>query len=279
VLESIQKAIPECLQAFFQGGKILPYHLPLFLRDIVKVQRLPNSDDVDLDIDVGLLFETVHNRALQAFDENQLPLAKLLLESLLKFNDRNPLVLYNLACAESLLGNCDRAVQLLTLAVEYKQEPKFLSQIEQDADFNNIREHPGFIEILQNLRAKQATTQETVVNPSVDVAPESIQTENSIEEPKPEEIVDTKVEVANEANETPVISVSAEVAPNQVQGITQNDNVTRETSSTAQSCNPYAVQLAQLKEMGLRNEVYNLHLLTRYAGNLDNVINEIFNLN
>ena len=53
-----------------------------------------------------------------------------------------PAVLYNLACAEALLGKSDEAVEHLRRAVELY--PGYAEYARKDTDFDSIRDHPGF---------------------------------------------------------------------------------------------------------------------------------------
>ena len=53
-----------------------------------------------------------------------------------------PSVLYNLACAEALLGKSDEAVEHLRRAVELY--PRFAEYARKDTDFDSIRDDPGF---------------------------------------------------------------------------------------------------------------------------------------
>jgi tetratricopeptide (TPR) repeat protein len=57
-----------------------------------------------------------------------------------------PMPLYNLACAESLAGHKDDAIEHLRLAVE-RQEP-LRSMAAEDSDFEAIRDEPGFQELV-----------------------------------------------------------------------------------------------------------------------------------
>jgi tetratricopeptide (TPR) repeat protein len=58
----------------------------------------------------------------------------------------NALILYNVACMESLLGRADEAVATLRTAVE--KWPKFKENAEKDDDFASLREDPRFAELI-----------------------------------------------------------------------------------------------------------------------------------
>lgn len=66
-------------------------------------------------------------------------------EALAKFPG-NALILYNVACMESLLGRGDDALGTLRTAVE--AHPKFKDNAREDGDFASLREDPRFVELV-----------------------------------------------------------------------------------------------------------------------------------
>jgi hypothetical protein len=58
----------------------------------------------------------------------------------------NALILYNVACMESMLGRADEAVGTLRTAVE--KWPKFRENAQKDDDFASLREDPRFAELI-----------------------------------------------------------------------------------------------------------------------------------
>jgi tetratricopeptide (TPR) repeat protein len=62
--------------------------------------------------------------------------------------------LYNVACSYSLMGESDRALDLLTTAVNNGFGHK--DWIENDPDFTSLREHPRFRTMLKELAAKRS---------------------------------------------------------------------------------------------------------------------------
>jgi mannose-6-phosphate isomerase-like protein (cupin superfamily) len=59
----------------------------------------------------------------------------------------NALILYNVACMESLLGRGDEALATLRDAVE--KWPRFKENAKQDDDFAPVREDPRFVELIE----------------------------------------------------------------------------------------------------------------------------------
>lgn len=58
----------------------------------------------------------------------------------------NALILYNIACMQSLLGRGDEALETLGTSVE--MWPKFKENAQKDDDFAPIREDPRFVELV-----------------------------------------------------------------------------------------------------------------------------------
>jgi len=58
----------------------------------------------------------------------------------------NALILYNIACMQSMLGRSDEALDTLSTAVE--GWPKFKENAQKDDDFASLREDPRFVELV-----------------------------------------------------------------------------------------------------------------------------------
>lgn len=58
----------------------------------------------------------------------------------------NALILYNIACMQSMLGRSDEALETLRVAVE--KWPKFKENAQKDDDFTSLREDPRFLELV-----------------------------------------------------------------------------------------------------------------------------------
>ncbi len=58
----------------------------------------------------------------------------------------NALILYNIACMQSMLGRGDEALETLRTAVE--GWPKFKENAQKDDDFASVREDPRFVELV-----------------------------------------------------------------------------------------------------------------------------------
>ncbi|GIW86561.1 MAG: hypothetical protein KatS3mg108_0885 [Isosphaeraceae bacterium] len=78
---------------------------------------------------------------------HRLALAIETLETARRLHPDEPLLAYNLACYWSLAGNASHALACLQTALNLK--PELLDHIPEEADFNPIRQHPGFVQLTQ----------------------------------------------------------------------------------------------------------------------------------
>jgi hypothetical protein len=60
---------------------------------------------------------------------------------------------YNTACSASLRGDLDKALQLLVLATEHGY--RNVQQLKRDADLENVRSHPDFVQVINAARGDQ----------------------------------------------------------------------------------------------------------------------------
>jgi tetratricopeptide (TPR) repeat protein len=80
--------------------------------------------------------------AVERIEQEDYPGAKELLERALEQRPDAPGVLYNLACAEALLGEREAAVGHVLKAIELDKD--FLGYARDDSDFDAIRDDPSF---------------------------------------------------------------------------------------------------------------------------------------
>ena len=85
-------------------------------------------------------------RALGYFATQEYDKAHAVLSEELERYPDDPGLLFNLACAESLLGRPDDAVAHLRTAID--QEDRFRELARQDSDFDSIRDDPRFSELV-----------------------------------------------------------------------------------------------------------------------------------
>jgi len=288
-LDALKEAVPRCLGTFFPDGKILPHHLPEFLKEAVKVKLIANSEnDVDLDVNIPLLRQILFRRGLTMLDSHKYEEGRAAFSALVELSPHDPLAHYNLACAETLLGNHEAAVSVLSRSVEcgYRN----LAHLLADPDLDSLRTHAGYLKVVEALRAlhsaavaqneenekknekKEKKEKEEVeekkseemvpltalrmVEKKIEQQPEKEKEQEKKEEPKKEIVV-----VEEKEEEPKKEEVKIESAPQK--------QVSEEESK-------YETELQLLADMGFIDRQKNLVLLVAMKGDLPNVIHHLF---
>jgi len=99
-----------------------------------------------------MLFWKLHKlslRCLDSQDKEVLQKGKDLLLKMLEISPNHQIALYNLACAESLLGNVTEALSTLEQAIDAGYHD--LYHMTNDKDFENIKNNDGFYYLIQKL--------------------------------------------------------------------------------------------------------------------------------
>jgi len=124
-MESIEKSRQDSIllavSRLFPDNKILPYHIPTFLQNVLSVKTTGDAE-AEVDIKVGDLFRAINSAALDLLDSTEqyaLNKAKILFESLQILEPTNPGVYYNLACVESLSKNVKASIEFLRTAFQH----------------------------------------------------------------------------------------------------------------------------------------------------------------
>jgi len=124
---------------------------PVFLKDAIRVKFL-NASTSDLDIDIPLLFDLLHGKAMEMLkigDEESIRKGRDFLIAMLQLQPDHVITLYNLACAESLLKNVNEAMKALERAIENGFCD--LEHMLNDTDLINLRSCTGFDDLIQSL--------------------------------------------------------------------------------------------------------------------------------
>jgi tetratricopeptide (TPR) repeat protein len=98
---------------------------------------------------------------LASMDRNRILLGRGYILKMLEMVPNHMVALYNLACANSLLGNIDEAINNLERAIDMGYRD--LEHILNDQDFNNIKYTTRFANIIRTLRI--------IINPSETILP------------------------------------------------------------------------------------------------------------
>jgi len=265
-LQSLGLAVPSCLERLFEGGKILPNHLPDYLQDAVKVRNLPNSE-VDLDVDVSRLHPALMRHALALFDQKRYEEAKKILEALKQLNDKDPLTLYNLACAEALLGEKERALTHLSASVENGYAN--LAHMKADSDLESLRVLPGYVALVNKMEDEEKKNMmkapfalNSINNNNNNNNINSSSSSSSTVEKKEEEKIP---EISNEV----VVVVEEEEKKQEEENAVKKE----EEEKTAKQ---FENELRLLEDMGFMDRQQNLALLASEKGDLASVIAMLF---
>jgi hypothetical protein len=151
----LSEVVPIVLQNLFKGGKILPYNLPQWLKryTCIKVIQNSNENDVSLDIDVNKLIEGLHKYAVESLDAKEYERGRLVLKNLRMLNPKDPICMYNSACAEALLGNETEAFVFLVKAVSLGYSD--WEHLEKDDDLKSLRKMEAFQNLVYKMKPEQ----------------------------------------------------------------------------------------------------------------------------
>jgi len=249
-LKTLEFAVPRCLERLLPGGKITPYNLPSWLEGCVEVKRVPGGDPTialaDVDIDLCSLFESLHKQALSLLNPEAEPQvikkAKDYLQSMVDMIPNHPLANYNLACAHSLLGELQEAVESLKRAIEGGYSN--LKHMIEDTDLNNLHPLPEFQALVDMLKGKQETKPE-----EKEVEMEEFKKEEKVEEKKEEKVEEKKVE---EPKKEEKVEEKKELPPSKFES-----------------------QHQTLAGMGFTNRDVNEALLCEFKGDMMKVVNAL----
>jgi len=145
---ALQSAVTQCIANQFPNGKILPYNLPAWLQDAVRVVSR-NVAVADIDVDIERLWNVMTQRSLALFDEREYSAARDLLVDLTNWRPTSAVSWYNLACANSLLADVDAALSALDLA--FRHGYKNLAHTLVDPDLANLRAAPKFATFIDRI--------------------------------------------------------------------------------------------------------------------------------
>eukprot|EP01119_Soliformovum_irregulare_P006840 TRINITY_DN19258_c0_g1_i1.p1 TRINITY_DN19258_c0_g1~~TRINITY_DN19258_c0_g1_i1.p1 ORF type:complete len:357 (-),score=109.04 TRINITY_DN19258_c0_g1_i1:134-1204(-) len=230
-------SVPKGLERLFPDGKILPYNLPSWLaaQNIIKVVSLPNHE-AEVDINVDRLVVAVHDRGLLLLNEGKIAQGKEMFEICVSITPRAPLALYNLACAEALLGSSQDAIAHLRSAIDNGYEN--FAHMEKDSDLDSLRNLAEF----QALFPHAAPVNTEPITEPMEAAP-------TIEAPVVKSDADAIVDTFD--------IMEGDVQPS-----------VPETSAPVE----FGAELDQMAEMGFRDREQNLQLLRRTNGSMVDAI-------
>jgi len=240
----LSNSVSKCLEQFFPNGRILPYNIPVFLQNIITIKYISNNGDavVDIDVDIPKLGDAIHNKAMEYLNEKQFKDASKTFRAQGILQPNNPNAFYNVACAESLMGNTDEALVYLNKAIDLGY--RNLNHVLLDSDFNNINSTEGFRVACSRLQ--------TILSPS---EPETKCESPAQPEPKPQPPSEPKCEPEPQPSEpTPAVIVPPFVLT------------------------PWAAELEVLHDIGYLNDEIIVPILEKNRGNVELTVLELLEM-
>jgi len=240
----LSNSVSKCLEQFFPNGRILPYNIPVFLQNIITIKYISNNGDavVDIDVDIPKLGDAIHNKAMEYLNEKQFKDASKTFRAQGILQPNNPNAFYNVACAESLMGNTDEALVYLNKAIDLGY--RNLNHMLLDSDFNNINSTEGFRVACSRLQ--------TILSPS---EPETKCESPAQPEPKPQPPSEPKCEPEPQPSEpTPAVIVPPFVLT------------------------PWAAELEVLHDIGYLNDEIIVPILEKNRGNVELTVLELLEM-
>jgi hypothetical protein len=277
--EGFKFGVPKCLEKLFRDNKIIPSNIPSFLKDAIKVDYM-KPEEVNLDVDITLLFDLLHNKALEnlkSFQKEVVEKGRDYLVALSELKPDNYIALYNLACAESLLNRVPEALKVLEAAIRtgYRNMEHMLS----DTDFDNIRGTEGFmnlISLIDELGPGSFVDDDKCENCNEDICDEkddNCPCENVCNNELSNEPVVLEYDSSQYDDDTDTIT-NSNIQENSQITEPKNDNPTTLTDSFMDLRTKWSETIQKIKGFGfdVDDEVLSL-LLEQSNGNVDDVIN------
>jgi len=183
---ALSSSVSKCLEQFFPNGKILPFNIPTFLQNIVTIKYISGETNVDINVDIPSLGEAIYHKAMSYLDEKSFKEASHTFRAQCILQPTNAVAFYNVACAESLLGNPDEAIVFLNKSIDLGY--RNIKHLLDDPDFNLINHTEGFrmaCRRLEDLRNKENESLPIIPEPVKEPVPEPVKVPESQPVPQP----------------------------------------------------------------------------------------------
>jgi len=261
-------SVSKCLEQFFPNGRILPFNIPSFLKNIVTIKYISGNHDtvVDIDVDIPRLGQAIHDKAMAYLNEKDFREASRTFRAQCILQPTHSVPFYNVACAESLLANTDEALVYLNKAIDLGY--KNLDHMLQDSDFNNIRHTEGF-------RVAYARLKDILYHKEPEL-PVKIPEPEPVKTPEPEPVKIPEPEQPAKAPEPePVKTPEPEPVkiPEQVKTDPQPQPIPPPFVLT-----PWAAELEVLHDIGYFNDEIIVPILEKNRGNVEQTVLELLDM-
>jgi len=279
-MESIEKSRQDSIllavSRLFPDNKILPYHIPTFLQNVLSVKTTGDAE-AEVDIKVGDLFKAINSAAVDLLDSTEqyaLNKAKILFESLQILEPTNPNVYYNLACVESLSKNVKASVEFLRTAFQHGYNN--IEHMCEDLDLIYLKtvmqSQDKWEEFVQSMKSMLHIKKDDS-NPVV--VPPKEQHEVPVESHPPQKAEDQKIDIKVEEKAT-----SESIKPEEsakVEEPQQPQLPEQPQPPQVKSQHKYAEQIEKIKEMGFQLAESTIEIiLEHHNGKLENALAELY---
>jgi hypothetical protein len=258
-------SVSKCLEQFFPNGRILPFNIPVFLKNIVTIKYISGNHDtvVDIDVDIPRLGTAIHEKAMAYLNEKDFREASRTFRAQCILQPTHSIPFYNVACAESLLGNTDEALVYLNKAIDLGYNN--LDHMLQDTDFNNISHTEGFRVACSRLKDRIHQTEEPILEPELPVyVPEPEPDLQKVSEPEPEP----------EPVTTPVQPEPVKIPEPEPVKIPENP----QPIPPPFVLTPWAAELEVLHDIGYFNDEMIVPILEKNRGNVEQTVLELLDM-
>jgi hypothetical protein len=273
--KSRQESILLAISRLFPDNKILPYHIPSFLQNVLSVKTTGHSE-AEVDIKVGDLFKAINTAALDLLDSTEqyaLNKAKTLFESLQILEPTNPNVYYNLACVESLSKNVKASVDFLRIAFQHGYNN--IEHMCEDLDLTYLKtvmqSQDKWEEFVQSMKAMLHTKKDDcpVVVP--------IEKCEVIVEQKAEDQMKIELKVEEKATSEQIKPAEEQQQPQEPKEPQEPQEPQQPHPSQVKSQHMYAEQIEKIKEMGFQLAESTIEIiLEHHNGKLENALAELY---
>jgi hypothetical protein len=270
--QTLSNSVSKCLEQFFPNGRILPFNIPTFLKNIVTIKYISGKNEavVDIDVDIPRLGSAIHEKAMDYLNEKNFKDASKTFRAQCILQPNHSVPFYNVACAESLMGNTDEALVFLNKAIDLGYNN--LNHMLQDPDFNNIQHTEGFRVACSRLKEMNYRQEELRV-PEVPIYIPS----EPVYEPEPVKEVPEPVKTEPECQPIPEVQVP-EQKPEPVKTEPESQPIPEVHIPPPFVLTPWAAELEVLHDIGYFNDEIIVPILEKNSGNVQQTVLELLDM-
>jgi len=254
-LSEIARGLGVALEEAYRGLTEEPKECKYNVEKKQNESKEKNPLVMEVDVDYSEALQMFNHNAVQHIRSGKLNEAEKVLLYTLKFFPNNPTLYYNLACVHSLRGDAERSVEALkkSFALGFDE----IDTLENDSDFDQIRNFPSFQELIAENRESIPSLQQVVAEVPVVIE------QNEPEPSKQPELFALVIE-----QEPPKIPEPEQIFPLlKLRPVEAFVPVVEEVPKKSEEEEAIEKALSQLVEMGFSDWEMNVRMLAK--NNLD----------